>query len=93
MLLNPRAQKLQNSTEGIQPRIMCVLFNGNPHSTIISYYRPTKASDETHIIFDNDLSSFIRHIPEQNVLIICRYKYAKMEVTNPSDISPQTGNI
>ena len=50
---------------------MCFLFNGNPGTTIISWYNLTNASDETKIItFYSELSFLVRYIPKHNVLII-----------------------
>ena len=50
---------------------MCVSFNGNTSTTIISCYNPTNASDETDVItFYYKLSSFVRCIPKHNILII-----------------------
>ena len=71
MLLNPCALKSLNSTEKIQPRMIVALFNGNPSTTIITYYSPTNARDETDLInFHSKLSSLVRNIPKQNVQII-----------------------
>ena len=45
--VGPQALKSLNSIEKIQPRMIVAPFNGNPRATIISYYSPTNASDET----------------------------------------------
>ena len=51
--------------------MMVAIFSGNPSTTIISYYSLTSASDETDLItFYNELSSLVRSIPQNNVLII-----------------------
>ena len=51
--------------------MLCTTFNGNPCATILSCNCLTNAGDETDItIFYNELSSFVRHIPKHNVLII-----------------------
>ena len=71
MLIGPRALKLLNSIEKIQPRIMVATFNSNLSTTIIFCYSPTNASDKTDLdAFYNELSSFVRSIPKHNVLII-----------------------
>ena len=44
--------------------------NGNPCTTIISCNCPTNVSDETDIIFYNDPSFLVRHIPKHYILII-----------------------
>ena len=49
---------------------MCVSFNGNSYTTIVSSNNPTNASDEADIITFYELFSLIWHIPKQNVLII-----------------------
>ena len=50
---------------------MCATFNGNPYTTIVSYYSPITASDETDITtFYDELSSLARHIHKHNVLVI-----------------------
>ena len=73
MLIGPRALKSLNSIEKIQPRVMVTMFNSNPSTTIISYYSPTNASDETDLdTFYKELSSLVRSIPKHNVLIIGR---------------------
>ena len=49
---------------------MAATFNGNPCKTII-FYSFTNVSNETDLIaFNNELSSLVRSIPKQNVLII-----------------------
>ena len=65
MLLSLHALKSLNRIEKIQPRMMCASFNGNPDKTIISFYSPTNACDETGVItFYNELSSLVRRIPK-----------------------------
>ena len=50
---------------------MVVTFKGNPSATIISQYSPNNVSVETElIIFYDELSSLVRSIPKQNVLVI-----------------------
>ena len=57
MHLSLYAQKLQNTTEKIQLRIMCATFNGNPCIAIISYYSPINVINEIYIrTFCNELS-------------------------------------
>ena len=71
MLLSPRAIRVLNSVEKIQPRIICATFNGNPCMTVVSCYRSTNASEKTHITkFYKELSSLCRQIPKHNVLVI-----------------------
>ena len=46
-------------------------FNGNPRATITSCYIPTNVSEETDLTaFYNELSSLVRSIPKNNVLVI-----------------------
>ena len=48
-----------------------VATNGNPSTTIISCYSPTKANDGTDLdTFYNELSLLVHRIPKHNVLII-----------------------
>ena len=71
MLIGPRAEKSLNNIKKIQPRMMVATFNGNPSTTIISCYNPTNATNETDFVaFNNKLSSLIRIIQQNNVLII-----------------------
>ena len=50
-----------------------ITFNGNLCTTIVFYNSPANASEKTDITsFYNKLSSFVRHIPKHNVLIIAR---------------------
>ena len=47
-----------------------VTFN-NPSTTIIFYFSPTNASDETGLItFYNESSFLVRNIPKHNVLML-----------------------
>ena len=71
VLIGPRALKSLNDIKKIQPRMMVAMFNVNPSTTIISYYSPTKVSEETDLIaFYNKLSSLVHSISKHNVLII-----------------------
>ncbi len=71
MLPGPRALKSLKSIEKIQPRMVVATFNGNSSTTIISCYSPTNVSDETDLIASyNELSSLVRSIPKDKVLII-----------------------
>ena len=71
MLIGPRALKILNSIERIQPRMLAVMFNGNPRATIISCYSPTNVSEETKLVtFYSELSSLVRSILEHHVLVI-----------------------
>ena len=71
MLIGPRALKTLNSIERIQHRMMAATFNGNPNATIISCYSPTNVSEETELVaFYDELSSLVRSIPKNNVLVI-----------------------
>ena len=73
MLLSPRAIKSQNSIEKTQPGMMWVTFNGNPFTAIISCYNLTNVAIDYngYHLPQQRVSSFARHIPEHNVLIIC----------------------
>ena len=58
----------------IPPRIMNIYFQGNPQTTIITCYSPTKVSKETEVdSFYIQLTDTIREIPKHNVLIIGGY--------------------
>ena len=73
IFLSPCAINSQNSKARIQTRMimMCASFNGDPCTTVISYYSPINASDEMDIItFYKELSSLIGYIPKHNILII-----------------------
>ena len=71
MLIGPRALKTLNSIERIQPRMMAATFNGNPKATIISCYSPTNVSEENELVtFYEELSSLVRSIPKNNLLVI-----------------------
>ena len=71
MLIGPRALKSLNSIEKIQLRMTAATFNGNPCATIISCYCPTIVSEKTDFItYYNELSSLVRSIPKQNILVI-----------------------
>ena len=82
IFLSPCALKSLDSTERIQPRMMCASFNGNPCTKIISCFSPTDASDETDFINKNQLSSFVQYIPKHNVLIISGDIYVKTKMIN-----------
>ena len=46
-------------------------FNGNPRTTIISYYSTSNVSEETELIaLYDELSSLVHSIPKHNVLVI-----------------------
>ena len=73
MLIGPRALKMLNSIEKIQPRMMAATFNGNPRATIISCYSPTNVSEETQLVaFYDELSSLVHSILKHNMLVIGR---------------------
>ena len=59
------------SIDMIPPRIIKLHFKGNPQTTIITCYSPTKVSEETEVdTFYTQLTDTIREIPKHNVLII-----------------------
>ena len=64
--IGPRTLKSLYSIEKIQLMIMVATFNDNSSTTIVSFYSPTYASDET------DLDASYNIIPKYNVLIIGR---------------------
>ena len=72
MLIGSQALKSSlNSIQKIQPRMTVATFNGNHRTTIIPYYSPTNASEETELIaFYDELSSLVRSIPKHNFLVI-----------------------
>ena len=71
MLIGSRALKTLKSIWRIQPRMMAATFNGNPRETIMSCYSSTNVSEETELVaFYDELSSPVRTIPQQNVLVI-----------------------
>ena len=51
--------------------MMVATFNDNHRATIISCYSPTNGSEETEqVAFYDELSSLVRSIPKDNVLVI-----------------------
>ena len=51
--------------------MMVATFNGNPSTTIISFYSPANVNEEAELIaFYDELSSFVRSIPKHNLLVI-----------------------
>ena len=71
MLIGPRALKILNSIERIQPTMMAVTFNGNHKATIISCNSPTNVIEENEVVtFYEDLSSLVSSIPKHNQLVI-----------------------
>ena len=71
MLIGPKALKMLNCIEKIQPQMMAATFNGNPRATIISCYSPTNVSEETELVaFYDELSSLVHSILKQNMLVI-----------------------
>ena len=51
--------------------MMCAAFNGNSYTKPVSSYSPTNVCEETDIsTFCNEFSSLVRHIPNNNVMII-----------------------
>ena len=94
MFIGPRALKTLNSIERIKPRMMAVTFNGNPRATIISCYSPTNVSEETELIaFYDELSSLVRSIPKQNVLVIGGDMNAQIGKTETTDTAFTTQQI
>ena len=56
---------------------MVATFNGKPNATMIFCYSLTNVSEETDLIaFHNELSSLVRSIPKNNVLVISGDKNA-----------------
>ena len=63
--------KMLGSVENISDRILIAHFNGNPTTTVTSYYSPTNVSKESDVKnFYHDLYAFTRSVPKHNVLII-----------------------
>ena len=55
----------------ISNRIVAIHFMGNPLTTVISCYSPTNVSDQEETErFYVDITSYTRHIPKHNVLVI-----------------------
>ena len=80
MLIGPQALKTLNVIGKIHPRMMAATFNGKPWASIISCYSPTNISKETELIaFFDELSSLVRCIPKDNVLVIGRDMNTKIE--------------
>ena len=98
-LIGPRSLKSLNSIEKIQPRMMVATFNGNPSTTIISCYSTANVIEETELItFYDELSSLVRSIQKNNVLVIggdMNAHIGKTETTNSANTTRQTemGNI
>ena len=71
MLLSPHNTKSLNSIEKITAQILVATFHGNTEPALISCCCPTNITDEQDVIdFYDDLSSLIRSVPKDNVLII-----------------------
>ena len=71
MLIGPRALKHLIACERIQPRMLAATFNGNPRATIVTSNSPTNVSEETELVaFYDEISSLVRSIPKQNLLVI-----------------------
>ena len=89
MFIGPRALKTLNSIEKIQPRMMAATFNGNHRATIISCYSPTNVSEETELVtFYDELSSLVRSIPKQNMLVIGGDMNAQLGEKRKQQIQP-----
>ena len=51
--------------------MMVATFKGNPNATIISCYSLTNVREETDLIaFYNEISTLVRNMPKNNVLVI-----------------------
>ena len=73
---------------------MTIQFRGNPQTTIISCYSPTKVSNEIETEdFYTDLTAIMRQVPKHNLLLIAGdfnahlgqddcFKYSFHETTN-----------
>ena len=71
MLLSPHNTKSLNSIEKITAQILVATFHGNTEPALISCCCPTNITDKQDVIdFYDDLSSLIRSVPKDNVLII-----------------------
>ena len=71
ILINLRAYNAIKSIDMISNRIVAIHFMGNPLTTVISCYSPTNMSDQEETErFYVDLTSYTRHIPKHNVLVI-----------------------
>ena len=71
VLLSPFASKTMISIEKISDRILQVMFNGNPKTTIIVTYSPTNVTDEDKVVdYFNELSETTKSIPAHNFLIV-----------------------
>ena len=75
--------------------MMAATFNGNPRATIISCYSPTNVSEETELVtFYDELSSLVRSILKQNMLVIggdMNAQIWKTETTNTASTTRQIG--
>ena len=71
---------------------MIATFNGNPSTTIFCY-SPTNVNEETDIIdFYNELSSLVRSIPKDNVLVIGGYMNAQIGKNINHKFSPHNSS-
>ena len=51
--------------------MIVAVFHSNPRATILSCYSPTNVSEKTELIaIYHELSSLVRSIPKQNMLVI-----------------------
>ena len=70
-LISNKSNNMINGIDMIPPRIMKILFQGNPQITIITCFSPTNVSEGTEVdTFYTQLTDTIREIPNHNVLII-----------------------
>ena len=70
MLVCPRAYGSLLNVESASPRIMVTTFNGNPKTTIISYYSLTNCSDNIEAIESyRMLQDVIRQLPKPVIII------------------------
>ena len=67
LLLSPRAMENLSSIEVISPRVVIAEFEGNPKTTIISFYSPHNSCSEEDIDdFYDTLRSTLENVPAHN---------------------------
>ena len=71
LLLSPSATQYLIYVDKISHRTITANFNGNYITTVMSCYSPTNISDKDDVTeFDNNMSSFTRYVPTNNVVIM-----------------------
>ena len=83
ILISSDAYKACISIEKVSDRIVIMMLNGNPLTTIINCYSPTNASSEEDVTeFYKELTTVVSAVPAHNMLFICGDFNAKLGTDN-----------